>query len=1355
MNKRILSRLLLLATFAGANIALAEDIDIFSQNQTIQTGAPNVLIILDDTANWSQSFDIGTKFSAEKTALQQVVNALSNQQFNLGLMLFTETGNPNNNVDGGYVRFAIQSMTDTSGAATNARYCLLKMVDPNGGNTVDATTGQTYNNLCSSSNTYYSNLDILNDKSNGGKAGKTMGEAYYYFNGSNAYAGSSKVKADPLAFGPPPNGGATNGSAPYYPPTSTGECAKNFIIVISNGPFQDNSSDTSTAMSQLGTAGGDTTIINPPDTSSNNNAGDEWTRFLNKSSVGAITYTLEVGPSTTGQGPYNTALLQSMGTQGKGGYFSAISAADLLAKLTRIFNDILAKNSVFASSSLPLSADNTGNFSNQVYMGVFRPDGGGLPRWVGNLKEYQFAADSNGVLSLVDANNSPAASSQSGFAQSGATSFWTSKSTGSAPDAPAAAATSAANGSTGGFWYFDAKGDGGSYDLPDGEWVEKGGAAQQLRLAYLGYGGLGGIGDKNTSTLNGKPARKVYTCTGTCLTASASTGALLSSYPFDSDMTADPTTFSINPVPVSVTGISSDRAVTTITAGTALPAVSTLKVTGGNLSTVTTSKNHNLPSGTSYVTIAGSSIAGTNGTYQVTNTGNKTFTYAVTALNGTSTGTPTATSASTTATLSFSVTHGFSNGSTVKVSGASCLTGPAGFQVDPCSAFNGSTFTVSSKATLTFNITLPSPGVGATANTGLIYASEPIARATTASAHGYSLGDSVTVAGADCTASGTDCSAYNIPATVTLIPTTTSFDYVYSGTTPLPQASNSGMTATDNTPSASTLTTLLKWVRGQDTQNENNFQVNGANTDVRASIHGDVLHSRPVVINYAATGAASDDPYVFYGGNDGVFRAVKGGQASTDGKELWAFIPQEFFPILKRQYDDSPPVRYPTTPSSLGATHRNYAWDGPVVSYVTRDSTGAISKALLFLSVRRGGRFIYALDVTQHDAPKFLWRRGCYSSGSCDTGYSEIGQTWSSPTIGLFQASDVGNGTTPVLIFGGGYDAASEDTEPPATADTMGRAVYFVNALTGDVLWSVGGGTAGSTIVHDDRLTFAFTADVLAVDRHQTGFIDRVYAADIGGNLWRIDTSGTTTGSWSIHNIASVGGRSNSTAGRKFMFGPDLVVTQTGTFDAIVIGSGDREHPLASSTDAAGVTNGAFMFVDPNVDTTGADLNIGVSDLVTVDTSTTTPVSLTGKQGWYVPLRSGEKVVNGPIVVASDMIFGTNQPCASGKTNDAGDCDSSGTNLTCTGNLGIARRYEIDFLTAAPAGFKDKDGTDVRSQVADGGGFLPSPVAGEVNINGTPYPFVTDNPLSPGGVMSPTITVSKTRFRTYWHETLE
>ena len=79
-----------------------------------------------------------------------------------------------------------------------------------------------------------------------------MAEVYDYFAGINAYAGINKVKADyTRAF--------TSGSMPgpqYKSPVSGNSCQKNFIIVINNGPFQDNQSDTTTATDQLSAAGG-------------------------------------------------------------------------------------------------------------------------------------------------------------------------------------------------------------------------------------------------------------------------------------------------------------------------------------------------------------------------------------------------------------------------------------------------------------------------------------------------------------------------------------------------------------------------------------------------------------------------------------------------------------------------------------------------------------------------------------------------------------------------------------------------------------------------------------------------------------------------------------------------------------------------------------------------------------------------------------------------------------------------------------------------------------------------------------------------------------------------------------------
>ncbi len=81
----------------------------------------------------------------------------------IGLMLYTETGNPNNNVKGGYVRAAIRDMTEANKAL--------------------------YINM-------FNGLNENGDKSDGGKAGLAMAEAWRYYDGMAPYAGNSKVKTD-------------------------------------------------------------------------------------------------------------------------------------------------------------------------------------------------------------------------------------------------------------------------------------------------------------------------------------------------------------------------------------------------------------------------------------------------------------------------------------------------------------------------------------------------------------------------------------------------------------------------------------------------------------------------------------------------------------------------------------------------------------------------------------------------------------------------------------------------------------------------------------------------------------------------------------------------------------------------------------------------------------------------------------------------------------------------------------------------------------------------------------------------------------------------------------------------------
>jgi type IV pilus assembly protein PilY1 len=64
----------------------AEDVDLFAAPTPAETQIPNVLIIVDNTANWN------TAFSNEMAALKSVIDALPVDKFRVGFMMFTETG---------------------------------------------------------------------------------------------------------------------------------------------------------------------------------------------------------------------------------------------------------------------------------------------------------------------------------------------------------------------------------------------------------------------------------------------------------------------------------------------------------------------------------------------------------------------------------------------------------------------------------------------------------------------------------------------------------------------------------------------------------------------------------------------------------------------------------------------------------------------------------------------------------------------------------------------------------------------------------------------------------------------------------------------------------------------------------------------------------------------------------------------------------------------------------------------------------------------------------------------------------------------------------------------------------------
>lgn len=543
----------------------------------------------------------------------------------------------------------------------------------------------------------------------------------------------------------------------------------------------------------------------------------------------------------------------------------------------------------------------------------------------------------------------------------------------------------------------------------------------------------------------------------------------------------------------------------------------------------------------------------------------------------------------------------------------------------------------------------------------------------------------------------------------------------------------------------SELSTLINWARGLDTDDENGNHVTA--TEMRASAHGDIVHSRPVAIDFGTAGAPN--VVVFYGGNDGVFRAINGNPSittsppaapsaftpcgannlTTPGCELWAFLPPEFYGSIKRLHDNTTKISYPniTDPTALP---KPYGMDGAITAY--KDS----SHAWVYATMRRGGRALYAFDVSLSNPSNISlkWKAGCdsVSDSTCTTGFVGIGQTWS-PAKTLFAAGYSGGGS-PLLIMGGGYDTCEDANPNTCTASSKGHQIYVLDANTGALQ---------TTTLNTDR---SVIADVVVVPDSATGLAKYAYAADLGGNIYRVDIGTNAPVNWTITKIASLGCDTVTTCSnnRKFMFAPDIV-PDNGAYD-LLLGSGDREKPLLSS---GSVNNYFFMVKDKPTDSTwlssesgncGGNSVLCLSSLLAITTTTPSTATLSAKKGWYLGLNANEQVVTSAITIFGVVTFSTHQPTP----------PLAGV---CTSNLGTARVYNVSYLDAS-----SENGTQSRFDVLPPNiGLPPSPVAGLVTLpDGVNVPFCIgcskESPLeSTEPVMPPGSSLSQPKARVYWY----
>ena len=579
----------------------------------------------------------------------------------------------------------------------------------------------------------------------------------------------------------------------------------------------------------------------------------------------------------------------------------------------------------------------------------------------------------------------------------------------------------------------------------------------------------------------------------------------------------------------------------------------------------------------------------------------------------------------------------------------------------------------------------------------------------------------------------------------------------------------SGTSLVDFTAASSGLAqSLVDFTLGKDVNDEN---ANGlTTTETRPSLHGDVIHSRPLPVNYSTATNLTAGVTVFYGANDGTLRALN----ANNGKERWALVAPEFFSRLSRLNVNSPIVKFPNQATGITPTptRKDYFWDGSVGIYQTLDN----SNIWIFPTMRRGGRMLYGLDVTTVDTPTLLWKlgcpnltddTGCSAPVSADVskldgtdGKSAIGQTWSMPAVAFIKGYS--SPTEPVLVAAGGYDGCEDDnSSAPSCASPKGAAIYVIKASDGSVIRKFD--TARSV-----------ASDVAMVDVDNDGYVDYAYVADTGGNFYRVDfvngaSSFATLGEadWAIYRVAYTNGAGSPVTGapRKFFFPPALLYSSNRVY--VAVGSGDREHPLQGDYPFTDVLNRFYVYLD-TLATKPTDAQSVNLDDATVLNDNTSPSSCNSEQilasstkkGWFMDLNqfgtkdanglTGEQTVTSALILGGLVTFSTNRPIP----------PATGS---CTTTLGEARGYWVNLLNGSGAigvGASGTCGGD-RSATFVGGGLPPSPVTGTVPIDGVSRTVLIGAVQRDGTASAPiggqkvVPSIKAVRKRVYWFKNID
>jgi type IV pilus assembly protein PilY1 len=330
---------------------------------------------------------------------------------------------------------------------------------------------------------------------------------------------------------------------------------------------------------------------------------------------------------------------------------------------------------------------------------------------------------------------------------------------------------------------------------------------------------------------------------------------------------------------------------------------------------------------------------------------------------------------------------------------------------------------------------------------------------------------------------------------------------------------------------------MLDWLRGDKTYADE-FRTRAA-----SSILGPVVNSNPTIqkrpsgryFDTSATDGIDLTGYgdfvktwssrrlvLWVGAGDGMLHAFDGSKTSLGGQPVMSFIPDPVF------------AKLPTYASINGAKVQPLVDGSPFVGDVKVNGSWA---TYLFSSLGRGGRGIFALDVTKagtvstdasndvatvsgseldqaNAASIFKWQLigdDDPTKGDPDLGYIVSEPTTNRATNQPGQIAMMNNGRFAAL-FGNGVES------------TNGNAALFIVFADGS---AAGNGGKYKKLVVPTVSTTACPqpvstgscnglSQVTWVDTNNDRIADYIYAGDLKGNLWRFDVTSSNAANWSV-----------------------------------------------------------------------------------------------------------------------------------------------------------------------------------------------------------------------------------------------